>query len=70
MKELEEELAVKWDTVTNSSLLGILDKGAEQGHAFEFAFWLQVQQSARQLEEHYQAAMHKDEHQAPISPGC
>jgi len=66
-KEVEEELGLDWSRdVTSVHLIGLLDKGVEQGHAFEFTYWLQLRTPAADLEKRFHTAIDKGEHEALV----
>eukprot|EP00747_Dinoflagellata_sp_TGD_P128684 gnl/TRDRNA2_/TRDRNA2_174584_c0_seq8.p1 gnl/TRDRNA2_/TRDRNA2_174584_c0~~gnl/TRDRNA2_/TRDRNA2_174584_c0_seq8.p1 ORF type:complete len:288 (+),score=57.81 gnl/TRDRNA2_/TRDRNA2_174584_c0_seq8:49-912(+) len=65
-KELLEETGVAWDLVADSRLLALMDSGAEQGHKYEFTFWLRLTVAALDVHERYKSAEDRAEHEAFI----
>mmetsp|Transcript_55574 Transcript_55574/g.96542 ORF Transcript_55574/g.96542 Transcript_55574/m.96542 type:complete len:293 (+) Transcript_55574:55-933(+) len=65
-KELLEETGFSWDVVRESSLLALMDCGAEQGHKYEFVFWLRLGVTAAQVHEKFKSAEDRAEHEALI----
>lgn len=62
--ELLEETGVDWQQVSSSHLLAVADAGREQGHKFEFIFYLKLSLTAQQVYDRYTAALDKMEHEA------
>lgn len=63
-EELLEETGVGWENVVSANLMALLDTGAEQGHKFEFTFYLKLSLTAAEVLERYRLAEDRGEHEA------